>query len=61
MTLCTACCVMSGSPGHGESTCPHLPLCGSRMNLVLLLNQLTEQVKEAGFAVVADVVDVPQA
>jgi hypothetical protein len=31
------------------------------MNLVLLLNQLTEQVKEAGFAVVADVVDVPQA
>ena len=22
MTLCTACYVMSGSPGHGDSTCP---------------------------------------
>jgi hypothetical protein len=38
-----------------------IPLCGSRMNLVLPLNQLAEQVKEAGFAVVADVVDIPQA
>jgi len=37
----------------------NLPLCGSRTNLVLLY-QLAEQVKKAGFAVVADVVDVPQ-
>ena len=22
MTVCTACYVMSGSPGHGDSTCP---------------------------------------
>jgi Acetyltransferase (GNAT) domain len=31
---CTACCVMSGSPGHRESTGPHLPVLSGRCLLL---------------------------